>query len=162
MEFQVRFCHHSGLRLWRTGTLLSTKSKGHKSKFRISWMYRYRFYDLKVYFWCLLSGLKFDKACLNTLYIDPKIFQLSQNLTKFFDLHTHVLYQLQTWNCFGLGLQNNFTFKTCTKYVNQQKFGLQILTYRFSPYSFQPWIVSAHLFTVTFGLMYCDLWISKF
>ena len=25
-----------------------------------------------------------------------------------------------------------------------------------------PHIVSAHLCTVTFGLMYCDLWISKF
>jgi hypothetical protein len=30
MEFQVKFCHHSGLRLWRTGMLFSTKSKGHK------------------------------------------------------------------------------------------------------------------------------------
>ena len=27
--------------------------------------------------------------------------------------------------------------------------------------SFLPWIVSAPLCTVTFGLMYCDLWISK-
>ena len=59
MEFQVKFCHHSGLRLWRTGMLFSTKSKCHKSKFRISWMYRYSFYGLKVHFWwpnkCLVS-----------------------------------------------------------------------------------------------------------
>ena len=34
--------------------------------------------------------------------------------------------------------------------------------YRISSYSFRPWIVSAHLCTVTFGLMHCDLWISKF
>ena len=51
MEFQVKFCHHSGLRLWRTGMLFSTKSKCHKSKFRISWMYRYNFYDLKAHSW---------------------------------------------------------------------------------------------------------------
>ena len=34
--------------------------------------------------------------------------------------------------------------------------------YRISSYSFRPWIVSAPLCTVTFGLMYCDLWNSKF
>ena len=38
----------------------------------------------------------------------------------------------------------------CLKYI-----------YRISSYNFRPWIVSAHLYTVTFGLMYCDLWISK-
>ena len=32
--------------------------------------------------------------------------------------------------------------------------------YRISSYSFRPWIVSAHLCTVTFGLMYCELSIS--
>ena len=68
MEFQVKFCHHSGLRLWRTGMLFSTKSKCHKSNVRISWMYRYSFYDLKVHFWwpnkCLLSRI----SSLNTLY----------------------------------------------------------------------------------------------
>ena len=31
-------------------------------------MYRCCFYDLNVYIWCLKGGLKFDKACLNTLY----------------------------------------------------------------------------------------------
>ena len=46
--------------------LFSTKSKCHKSNFCISWTYWYHFYDLKVYFWCLTSILKFDKACLNT------------------------------------------------------------------------------------------------
>ena len=49
--------------------LLSTKSMCHKSNFRISWMYLYQFHDLKVYFLCLTNGLKFDKACLNTLYV---------------------------------------------------------------------------------------------
>ena len=38
MEFQVKFCHLSRLGLWRTEMLFSTKSKDHKSKFRISWM----------------------------------------------------------------------------------------------------------------------------
>ena len=32
-------------------------------------MYKYNFYDLKVDFWCLISGLKFDNSCLNTLYL---------------------------------------------------------------------------------------------
>ena len=36
------------------------------------------------------------------------------------------------------------------------------LEYCISSYSFRPWIVSTHLYTVTFGLMYCDLWTSKF
>ena len=34
--------------------------------------------------------------------------------------------------------------------------------YHISSYSFCPWIASAPLCTVTFGLKYCDLWISKF
>ena len=59
MKFQVKFCHHSELRLWRTGMLFSTKSKCHKSNVHISQMYRYCFYDLKVHFWwpnkCLFS-----------------------------------------------------------------------------------------------------------
>ena len=37
-----------------------------------------------------------------------------------------------------------------------------LLRYRISSYSFRPWIVSAPLCTLTFVLMYCDLWISKF
>ena len=48
-DFWDSFCW----RLWRPWMLLSTKSKGHKSKFRISWMYRYHFYELKVHFWWL-------------------------------------------------------------------------------------------------------------
>ena len=31
MKFQVKFCNPSELRLWRTGMLLLTNSKGHKS-----------------------------------------------------------------------------------------------------------------------------------
>ena len=68
MEFQVKFCHHSGLRLWRTGMLFSTKSKVHKSKFRISWMYRCSFYDLKVHFWWPNKHLFWFKSSSNTLY----------------------------------------------------------------------------------------------
>ena len=68
MEFQVKFCHHSGLRLWRTGMLFSTKSKGHKSNVRISWMYRYCFYDLKVHFWWPNKHLKCNISSWNTLY----------------------------------------------------------------------------------------------
>ena len=45
------FWHFICWRLWRLWMLLSTKSKGHKSNFRISSMYRYSFYNLKVHFW---------------------------------------------------------------------------------------------------------------
>ena len=65
MDFGHSFCW----RLWRPWMLISTKSKCHKSNFRISWMYRYLFYDLWVYFWCQITGLKYYKACLNTLYM---------------------------------------------------------------------------------------------
>ena len=55
MGFWRFFCW----RLWRPWMLLSTKSKGHKSKFRISWMYRYSYNNSKVHFWwpnkCLVS-----------------------------------------------------------------------------------------------------------
>ena len=47
MDFWHSFCW----RLWRPWMLLSTKSKGHKSNVRISWMYRSCFYDLKMHFW---------------------------------------------------------------------------------------------------------------
>ena len=78
-EFHLNFHHSvqtnswifgtlSGLRLWRTGMLIATKSKCHKSNVRTSWMYRYSFYDLKIHFWwpnkCLLSRI----SSLNTLY----------------------------------------------------------------------------------------------
>ena len=69
MEFQVKFCHHSGLRPWRTGMLFSTKSKGHKSKFPISWLCRSCFYDLKVHFWWPNRRLFWCKSSLNTLYL---------------------------------------------------------------------------------------------
>ena len=68
MELQVKFCHLSWLRLWRTGMLFSTKSKDHKSNFRISGMYRYRFYDLKVQFWWPNKCSKHQVLRLNTLY----------------------------------------------------------------------------------------------
>ena len=68
MEFQVKFCHLSGLRLWRPWMLLSTKSKGHKSNFRISGMYRFCFYDLKVQFWWPNKCSKHQVLRLNTLY----------------------------------------------------------------------------------------------
>ena len=74
MEFQVKFCYHSGLRLWRTGMLFSTKSKGHKSKFRISWMCRYCFYDLKVLFWWPNKHLFWCKSSLNTLYVQLNLY----------------------------------------------------------------------------------------
>ena len=68
MEFQVKFCHHSELRLWRTGMLFSTKSKGHRSNFRISWTYRSCFYDLKVHFWWPNKCSKHRVLRLNTQY----------------------------------------------------------------------------------------------
>ena len=68
MEYQVKFCHHSGPRLWRTRMLLTTKSKGHKSNVRISWMYRHCFYDLKVHFWWPNKRLKCHISSWHTLY----------------------------------------------------------------------------------------------
>ena len=69
MEFQVKFCHHSGLRLWRTWMLFLTKSKGHKSKFPISGMYRFCFIDLKVHFWWPNKWLFWGRSSWNTLYM---------------------------------------------------------------------------------------------
>ena len=81
MEFQVKFCHHSELRLWRTRMFFSTKSKCHKSNVRISWMYRYAFCDFKVHLWwpnkCFISCI----SSLNTLYISKFLFaSYSMNL----------------------------------------------------------------------------------
>ena len=84
MEFQVKFCHHSGLRLWRTGMLFSTKSKCHKSNVRISWMYRYVFYDFKVHFWWPNKRFISRISSLNTLY-DSSVFLY----------HTHSMHTLQ-------------------------------------------------------------------
>ena len=80
MKFQVKFCQHSGLRPWRTGMLFSTKSKGHKSKFRISWMCRYCFYDLKVLFWWPNKHLFWCKSSLNTLYTLEKESQSAMSI----------------------------------------------------------------------------------
>ena len=57
-------------RLWRPWMLLSTKSKGHKSNFRISGMYRFCFYDLNVHFWWPDKCSKHQILRLNTLYIN--------------------------------------------------------------------------------------------
>ena len=51
IHYFMDFWHFFCWRLWRPWMLISTKSKGHKSKFRNSWMYRYSFYNLKVHFW---------------------------------------------------------------------------------------------------------------
>jgi hypothetical protein len=67
-DFWDSFCW----RLWRPWMLLSTKSKGHKSKFRISWMYRYHFYELKVHFWWLNKRFFWCRSSLNTLYIGQR------------------------------------------------------------------------------------------
>ena len=68
MEFQVKICHHSGLRLWWTGVLFSTKSKCHKSNVCISSMKRNSFYNLKVHFWWPNMCSKHQVLRLNTLY----------------------------------------------------------------------------------------------
>ena len=57
----------SGLRLWRTGMLFSTKSKCHKSNVRTSWMYRYSFYDFKVHLLWPNKFLVWLRSSLNTL-----------------------------------------------------------------------------------------------
>ena len=69
MEFQVKFCHLSELRLWRTGMLFSTKSKCHKSNVRLAWMYRFCFYDSKVHYWWPNKCLKYIISSLNTLFM---------------------------------------------------------------------------------------------
>ena len=60
--------HHSGLRLWRAGMLFSTKSKCHRSNFRISWMYKYSFNNLKLHFWWPPRSSKWCKSIRKTLY----------------------------------------------------------------------------------------------
>ena len=56
-------------RPWRPWMLLSTKLKGHKSNFRISEMYRFCFYDLKVHFWWPNKSSKHQVLSVNTLYV---------------------------------------------------------------------------------------------
>ena len=65
MDFWHSFCW----RPWRPWMLLSTKFKGHKSNFRISGMYRFCFYDLKVHFWWPNKSSKHQVLSVNTLYI---------------------------------------------------------------------------------------------
>ena len=60
------FSHSGRWRLWTPWMLLSTKSTGHKSKFRISWTYRFCYY---VHFWWPNKCLKCIISSLNTLYI---------------------------------------------------------------------------------------------
>ena len=57
----------------------------------------------------------------------------------------------------GFFISSKWIFVWKSKYTKKSQ-----NNYRISSYSFRPRIVSAHLCTVTFGLMYCDLWISKF
>ena len=92
LEYQVKFCHHSGLRLWRTRMLFSTKPKGHKSNVHISWMYRYRFYDLKVHFWWPNKRLKCNISSWHTLYAfwSRKLTQLT-NMSHRQTCHTGTL-----------------------------------------------------------------------
>ena len=68
MEYQVKFCHRSGLRLWRTGMLFLTKSNGHKSNVRISSMYRYRYYKLKVHISIRQTQITFVSSLWDKLY----------------------------------------------------------------------------------------------
>ena len=66
--FAKKISHLFSWRLWRTGMLFSTKSKGHKSKFRISWMYRSHFFYLKVRFWWPNKRFFWLILSWNTLY----------------------------------------------------------------------------------------------
>ena len=68
IHYFMDFWHFFCWRLWRPWMLLSTKSMGHKSKFRISWMYRFCFYGLKVHFWWPNKCLFWCNSSLNTLY----------------------------------------------------------------------------------------------
>jgi hypothetical protein len=79
MEFQVKFCLHSGLRLWRTGMLSSTKSKCHKSNVPISGMYRYNFYHSKVQLWWPNKSLVSLRSSSNTLYVNLTFFQYKRS-----------------------------------------------------------------------------------
>ena len=72
---------------------------------------------------------------------------------------------MYTWNNNGLILGlvcMNSEYLYNESWIPSYVFVAQSLNYRISSYSFRPWIVSAHLCTVTIGLIYCDLWISKF
>ena len=56
-----------------------------------------------------------------------------------------------------LGISNLFKWKTHAVLFLVGRLILPRNKCRISSYSFRPWIVSAHLCTLTFGLMYCDL-----
>ena len=68
IHYFMDFWHFFCWRLWRPWMLLSSKSKGHKSKFRISWMYRFHIHGLKVHFWWPNKRLLSRISSLNTLY----------------------------------------------------------------------------------------------
>ena len=78
MDFWHSFCW----RLWRPWMVLSTKSKGHKSNFRMSEMYRFCFYDLKVEFWWQNKCSKHHVLRLNTLYLCTKTLIQSSDWVK--------------------------------------------------------------------------------
>ena len=130
MEFQVKFCHHSGLRLWRIGMFFSTKSKCHKSNVRISWMYRYSFYDLKVHFWRPNMRLVLLRLSSNTLYMD--VLYLIYHILYFID-PTYLIHALRgapgqaktttTWQLLALSLLVSL-LKTyiCTSQCGQRNF----------------------------------------
>ena len=49
--------------------LFLTKSKGHKSNVRISWMYKYSFYNLKVHISICQTQITFVSSLWDTLYV---------------------------------------------------------------------------------------------
>ena len=104
MEFQVKFSHHSGLRLWRTEILFSTKSKGHKSNFRISWMYRSCFYDLKVHFWWPNKCSKHQVLRSNTLYMPWNLL-----IIKVLNIFWYFKHKIPTWTCSNAYLKYYWT-----------------------------------------------------
>ena len=119
MEFQVKFCYHSELRLWRTGMLLSTKSKCPKSNVHISWMYRYRFYDLKVHFWWPNKCLFSYKPSLNTLY---SIFQKNNEKIYEFLLQKFIDSNIWSGRRSGWRLLFHFREKRCIIQVHYVTF----------------------------------------
>ena len=86
MEFQVKFCHSSELRLCRTGMLLLTKSKDHKSNVPCQWIHRYLFQSLKLNFKWPFKPLISRISLWNTLQVGSLDFWWSfySSSTSFF------------------------------------------------------------------------------
>ena len=124
----MKFSHYSGLRLWRTGVLFSTKSKCHKSNFRTSGIYRYPHHNLKAVFSWPPRSSKWCKSIRKTLYTYGELRIFLTNLTKFltniltkfdFSVDFSLTYNLLTVASFRIGVPSILFFPSIIFFLFQ-------------------------------------------